>query len=163
MSKEEIVVREGIQTTQDDPNSFSKHHRKLESHGGKNYKRNISNVLLFKHRAWHVLYKDLEAPDIIASFAEDYEVFGTDFIKSPLLKRLHEGYANNTAEKIKRREAWYILFIDKTLEEIIEEINTVWLDPDYEILIGMKRVKTVQLRSIITTTATKNGRLRLRG
>ena len=129
----------------DDPNSLSKHHRKLQSHGGGNSKRNISYVPLWQHRAWHVLYKDLKPQDIITTFSQDYEVYGTDVIKSPLMKELHEGWANNTDEKIKRTQAWYALFTDMTLEDIVHDINTRWLDPDYEILIGMVRVKTVQL------------------
>lgn len=147
MYKETVKVIEIAKAEPDDPNSFSDHHRKPRSLNGKHYKRNLSSVPLFKHKAWHVLYEDFDAFDTQALFAQDYEVYGTDFIKSPLLKKLHEGYANNTAEKIKRRVAWYTLFSDKTLEEIVEEINTVWLDPDYEILIGMIRVKTVQLKA----------------
>lgn len=130
----------------DDPNSISRHHRKPTSVGGKNHSRNISFVPLYRHRAWHVLYQDLEAAQIIELFQTDYEIHGIDVVKSPLLKMLHEGYANNTAEKIKRNKAWYTLFEGKSLEEITHEINTVWIDPDYEIQIGMIRVKTVQLR-----------------
>lgn len=129
----------------DDPNGITRHHRKPTSIGGKNYKRNISYVPLFKHRAWHDLYQDKEAQEIITTFTTDYEIHGIDVIKSDLLKELHEKYANNTAEKIKRNKAWYTLFEGKSLERIVDEINTVWIDPDWEILISMIRVKTVQL------------------
>lgn len=130
----------------DDPHKLTRHHRKLESQNGSNHPQNISFVPLYKHRAWHALYDDLPPHLIIENFRQDYEVFGTDFPKSPLMKKLHEGWANSTPQKIKRRKAWYVLFADKTLEQIVEEINTIWLDPAYEILIGMVRIKTVQLK-----------------
>lgn len=144
MVKNKKPTDENLGVITDDPLGPSKHHRKLSSHGGGNRKENISNVPLFKHRAWHSLYRELEAPDIILLFKEDYEIHGIDTVKSPLMKKLHEGWANNTDEKIKRNKAWYALFENKTLEEIVEEINTIWLDPDYEILIGMVRVKTIE-------------------
>jgi hypothetical protein len=150
MSKEPSDTEAFEKERQDNPNSISKHHRKLESHGGKNYSGNISSVPLYKHRAWHVLYRDMKPQDIIEQFKQDYEVYGTDHVKSPLMRELHEKWANNTEEKIKRTKAWYTLFADMRLGEIVNEINTIWLDPDYEILIGLMRVKTVQL-----TTRTK--------
>jgi hypothetical protein len=147
MSEQTIPeISDLLDNSQDHPESISRHHRKLESRGGNNSPRNISCVPLFKHRAWHVLYKNMEPSAIITQFEEDYEVYETDYIKTPLMKKLHEGWANNTDEKIKRTRAWYTLFEDMTLEEIVGEINRVWLDPDYEILIGIKRVKTIQLR-----------------
>ena len=143
-----VFEKEGHQP--DDPNTITEHHRKPTSIGGsKKAKRNISFVPLFKHKAQHVLFRDWEATEIIKTFRDYYDIYGTDFIKSDLLKRLHEGYANNTAEKIKITKAWYVLFADKTLEEIVEEINTFWIDPDYEILIGTIRVKNVQIISKI--------------
>lgn len=145
MIKHKKSVDEKLTVVSDNPLSSSKHHRKLASLGGTNRKENISHVPLFKHRAWHSLYRELETPDIITLFKEDYEIHGIDIIKSDLLTKLHEGWANNTAEKIQRNQAWYTLFANKTLEEIVEEINTIWLDPDYEIQIGMIRVKTIQL------------------
>lgn len=133
----------------DDPLKLTRHHRKLASQNGNDDPHNISFVPLYKHRAWHILYDDLPPLLIIENFRQDYEVFGTDFTKSPLMKKLHEGWANSTAQKIKRREAWYTLFADKTLEQIVEEINTMWLDPAYEIMIGMVRIKTVQLKEAL--------------
>lgn len=153
------LVSEDLQDTpkagvQVDPKSISKHHRKLKSLGGGWSRRNISLVPLDKHRAWHALYRDMEPCDMIPVFKEDYEVFGKDVIKTELMQKLHEGWANSTSAKIKRREAWYFLFENMTLEEVVAQINTIWLDPDYEILIGMVRVKTVQLSE---TALKKNG------
>jgi hypothetical protein len=146
MKNDERSVEGVTVSIPDDPHTITKHHRKPTSIGGeKKALRNISHVPLFKHKAWHVLYQDFEAPHIIEIFATDYEIHGIDVYKTPLLKQLHEGYANNTEEKIKRNRAWYTLFQGKTLEQIINEINNIWLDPDYEILIGMRRVKTVQI------------------
>jgi hypothetical protein len=146
MRKKEKNVESNNVSVSDDPHTITEHHRKPTSIGGeKSAPRNISHVPLFKHKAWHILYQDFEAPHIIELFATDYEIHGIDVYTTPLLKHLYEGYANNTEEKIKRNRAWYTIFQGKTLEQIINEINSVWLDPDYEILIGMRRVKTVQL------------------
>ena len=143
MSKERS--EEDLFAGQDDPESISRHHRKLSSDGGGDHKGNISFVPLFKHRAWHVLYRDMTPREIIDLFSQDFEIYGIDNKKSDLLKQLHEGWANNTDEKIKRTKAWYTLFADKTIEEIVEEVNNIWLDPNYEILVGMIRIKTIQL------------------
>lgn len=132
----------------EDPNTRSRHHRKLDSYGGNGSPGNISHVPWVRHCAWHTLYQHMVPEQIMTQFSEDYEVYGIDHVKSDLMRRLHEGWANNTDEKIKRTKAWYTLFEGMTLEETVREINTIWLDPAYEIMIGMVRVKTVQLRSV---------------
>lgn len=43
----------------------TEHHRKPESLGGKRVPENISKVPINKHRAWHLLFKNLP-PDAIA-------------------------------------------------------------------------------------------------
>jgi hypothetical protein len=132
--------------TQEDLEKTTEHHRKPESLGGDKSPRNISHVPLFKHRAWHTLYDNYEAPEIIRLFAQDYEVYGIEWVKSELLTDLHEKWANSTLKKVRRTKAWYTLFEGKSLDEIVVEVNAIWLDPDYEISIGLIRVKTIQWR-----------------
>jgi hypothetical protein len=132
----------------EDLDKLTRHHRKLKSDNGSTHRSNISFVPLRKHRAWHILYDDLPPKLIIENFRQDYEVFGIDVVKSDLMKKLHEGWANSSHQKIKRSQAWQTLFADKTLEEVVREINTIWLDPAYEIRIGTVRMKTVQLSEI---------------
>lgn len=87
------------QDDQNDPNKITKHHRKLKSDGGGNHRGNISDVPLFKHRAWHALYQDEEPEVIDLMFRQDYEVFGIDFVKSPLMTELHQKWANKQQGK----------------------------------------------------------------
>lgn len=124
---------------------LTRHHRRLKSDGGSNSSRNISRVPLWKHRAWHTLYQDMEPEDVGVMFRQDYEVFGTDMVKSDLMVELHQKWANNTRDKIKRREAWYALFAEMTLDQIVTEINTVWIDPDFHIRIETIRVKVTRM------------------
>ncbi len=128
---------------------YCTHHRKPTDIGGKNLKRNKSKVLRSRHSAWHALYGVLPASQIILSFQEDCEIYGNWNPRSPLLTKIIEGYANGSRAKIKRRQAWFFLFEDMALEEIVQEINAIWLDPDYQIQIGLERVKKVW---IATTT-----------
>lgn len=143
-----VINNEEERNGTEDLEKLTKHHRKLKSDNGSNGKENLSWVPLYKHRAWHALYDDMPPAGIVKQFAEDYELYGTDYVKSDLMKMLHERWANSNAAKIKRTKAWNTLFAGKTLEEIVEEINTIWLDPAYQILIGMVRVKTVQLSAV---------------
>ena len=80
-------------------------------------------------------------------FAGDQEIYGDWIKKSELQQKINEGYANSTAKRIKRREAWQLLFGEMSLEEIVQEINTIWLDPDYTIVIEVVRIKSVRLYS----------------
>lgn len=42
----------------------SKHHRKCRSNGGKTTERNISDVAVPHHRAWHLLFGNRQPKDI---------------------------------------------------------------------------------------------------
>lgn len=124
---------------------YCTHHRKPVDLGGSNLKRNKSKVLRSRHTAWHALYDVMSAPEIIFAFQEDCEIYGNWNPRSPLLTKIIEGYANRSRAKIRRRQAWFFLFGGMSLEDIIQEINAVWIDPDYEINIGLERVKKVWL------------------
>lgn len=129
------------------PNKITLHHRLPESLGGNRSKRNISHVPLYKHRAWHILFDNLPATEIITILRGYYEIFGIDVVKSDLQKDINEHWANSNKERIKNRQAWYELFESMTLMEIVEEVNAVWLDPDYCLLIGLERVYKINLVS----------------
>lgn len=119
------------------------HHRKPTVIGGRKTKRNESKVLRSRHTAWHMLYDILPATDISLKFQEDCEIYGNWNPKSPLLTRIVEGYANSSKAKIKRRQSWFLLFKGMSLEDIVLEVNAIWIDPDYEIKIGLERIKKV--------------------
>lgn len=69
-------------------NQKTKHHRRPRSKGGSNADWNISIVPIKKHEAWHILFGNLEA------------------------------------------------------DEIVKEINKLWIDPDYEIIAVYKEKVT---------------------
>jgi hypothetical protein len=119
---------------------FDKHHRRPRELEGDNSPRNISTVLRSRHNAWHVLYKVLPVELMMLQFHSDCEIYGTWNPRSDILQKLVEGYANSTANLIARRKAWYLLFENMTLPEIVCEINTIWIDPDYEIQLGTERI-----------------------
>lgn len=126
---------------------YSWHHRKPRDQGGDDSPRNKSRVLRSRHTAWHTLYDALPAQEVMRLFAGDQEIYGDWIKKSELQQKINEGYANSTAKRIKRREAWQLLFGEMSLEEIVQEINTIWLDPDYAIVIEVVRIKSVRLYS----------------
>jgi len=47
-----------------DVTKFSRHHRKLKSHGGNTGTRNISIVPSHRHRAYHILFADMKTHEI---------------------------------------------------------------------------------------------------
>jgi hypothetical protein len=48
---------------------------------------------------------------------------------------------------MKKQAAWHELFGKMRLEEIVADINRVWVDPDYELVIGIERVKKLEIIS----------------
>lgn len=149
MSQDEYVPPSPFQTIEDAPtpsaknDHYSTHHRKPKDIEVDDSPRNKSYVLRSKHDAWHILYGTLTAKEIIARFDADQEIYGNWIPKSEIQRKINEAWANSSERKIKRRKAWYYLFDGKSLEEIVDEINTVWLDPDYQIVIGIERIKKV--------------------
>ncbi len=139
--------KEDAPTSSGDNDHQSVHHRKPKNIKGSDSARNRSYVLRSKHDAWHILYGALPATEIISLFEADQEIYGDWIPKSNIQRRINESWANSSKEKIKRRKAWYYLFEAKSLEEVVREINTVWIDPDYQIAIGIERIKKVWLKS----------------
>ena len=143
MSFEETELISLVSFIPSEGDYYCDHHRKPKDAGRTDVKRNKSKVLRSRHTAWHALYDVLPAPQIILAFQEDCEIYGDWNPKSPLLTRIIEGYANGSRAKIRRSKAWFFLFGGMSLEDIIQEINAVWIDPDYEIKVGLERVKKV--------------------
>lgn len=132
----------------DDPNKITKHHKLPESLGGRWDRRNRSFVPLYKHQAWHHLFDNLPVSTIIQLLKGYYEIFGIDIVKSDLQREINEGWANANDERIKNRKAWYALFEGMTLSEIIIEINHFWIDPDYELCVGIERIQKIEMKRL---------------
>jgi len=146
-------TRPSFTSDADEPNMLTKHHRKPRSLQGGDEPRNISYPPLYRHKAWHALYQDFGAKDTIALLLEDYELLGVDFKRSALAEKLCGNYVNSNSHRIKRRDAWRILFKSTPLDELINEINTIWLDPDYMLAIKIERVFTFTLTKNISRKA----------
>jgi hypothetical protein len=149
MSQDERAPYQPPQTPEDAPtpsaknDHYSTHHRKPKNVEVDNSPRNKSTVLRSKHDAWHLLYDALPAQKIIELFIVDQEIYGNWTPKSATQQRINEEWINSSERKKRRRKAWLYLFEGKSLEEIVQEINSVWIDPDYQIEIGTERIKKV--------------------
>ncbi len=140
--------KEEAPTSSINSDHISTHHRKPKILRGGEAVKNKSLVLRSKHDAWHILYDTLPAASIILLFEADQEIYGDWIPKSDIQRSINESWANSSREKIKRRKAWYYLFGGKSLEAVVNEINTVWIDPDYRIDIGIERIKKVWIAKV---------------
>jgi len=153
--------------------SYTRHHRDPESLGGSDDDRNISIVLKTEHKAWHCLFDNLPVSEVLRLFNFYWEKFGDEskllyetkqkglsVLKN--LALLHEQSdifeeddlieLSNTLDafrlEIKKKRAWLKLFSGLSLEEIVVKINTIWLDPDYELVIATVPMKIIALKSV---------------
>ena len=101
------------------PGKKTEHHRKPQSLGGKRIKRNISIVPHIEHKAWHRLFDNLPAELIPRALAKALEM----------------------------QAAWNTLFGNKPIEEVIETINKVWIDPDFQLTltVDVERTKGITI------------------
>ncbi len=114
-----------------------KHHRRSQSLGGSNDPSNLSYVPPKLHRAWHVIYGDMNAEqaceltNLLSWKPEGIKVVCV-FINGEqvMLQGKH-----NSKDMAKLQNAWEILFKDLSFEQAIKYINNVWLDPSYHFYI----------------------------
>lgn len=108
------------------PGRKTKHHRKPKSLGGRRTKENTSIVPRREHAAWHKLFDNYSAQFILEKLKVYLVIFSAVAT---------EGELSGAGMISKQRLAWEILFRDKNIEEVLELINRVWLDPDFEFII----------------------------
>ena len=118
-------------------NKLTRHHRKPQNLGGGNSTRNISHVRQRKHQAWHILFNGFSAETIFNLFVEYWNSFGEKISSNDKKKII----SSNINER-----AWAMLFANKSIDQILDEINAIWLDPDYRI--GTSTVKFVYLLKV---------------
>jgi hypothetical protein len=111
------------------------HHRRPKSIGGSSNQANISYVPREKHRAWHVLYGNMNAYQITKSLnnhpqkPEGFRVTCKFINGSPVvLKGMHN--SNNFKKK---ENAWKELFGNLEFKEILHTMNNIYLDPSYHL------------------------------
>ena len=131
------------------------HHRKPGREGGDDSDENTSRVLLMEHQAWNILFDGYPVEKIAKLLERYWERFGnpkafleakekivsilkapkkkTDkrIYKAPELRRIRAlGVRESIAKKM---FAWTLLFYGLSVEEIVNVINNIWLDPEFEI------------------------------
>lgn len=116
------------------------HHRRPRSIGGSSNPGNISNVTPEQHRAWHVLFGNMNAMQICdlinkSEFIPINLELVCKFING---KRVEKTGKNNSKNKNKRKEAWKKLFNRMSFRASIAYINSTWLDPSYHIYVLKK-------------------------
>ena len=131
------------------PNKGTKHHRKPKSLlVGKTAGRRKPNVIRVprsKHEAWHTLFGNASAEEVLKLFRGYCDIFDLTSRKTKLQKEIYAGWIESRPSHIKKQEAWDHLFAGMTLDQIVFEINNRWIDPEYEISVKVKEVKKVNL------------------
>lgn len=109
------------------------HHRRPRSLGGSIDQFNISYVIPKYHRAWHVLFGNMNAEQICKTINSlPWKPEGVNvickFINGSEVTKKGE---HNSKNDHKREAAWDMLFKNASFQEAINYINNVWLDPSY--------------------------------
>lgn len=144
--------------------------------GGEDGERNISVVLKSKHRAWTALFDNFGVNMIAKLFQKYWELFGDGSRHFNEIKKVGLGILLEleTIQKygtermftelefqrvqaillaykseLKKWHAWRHLFTGKTLHQIVDEINKVWIDPDYKLIVEVVQTKEIKAVSVI--------------
>ncbi len=78
-------------------------------------------------------------------FKEFYGIFGWDNGNSGACRRRATEWIKSKKSRIKKQAAWHDLFGMMKLEQIVTTINKFWIDPAYEIVLSIERVKKVKI------------------
>ena len=124
----------------------TEHHRKPRSLGGKTEQSNISYVARYKHEAWHLLFDNLPANKVLERFKDYWELFGNKDKTKQQIRR-DRFWIKNSKPRAKKAHAWYLLWEKKNLVDIINEINHVWIDPDYKFKLVFRYRPEIELSS----------------
>lgn len=114
---------------------LEEHHRRHRSHGGTEKDSNVSWVPILKHKAYHVIYGNLNAyqvADKINTTAPVGKKVVCKFING-IEVRGEGGHDSKNPRKLAKAEEE--VFGGMTFEEKIASINNKWLDPSYHLYI----------------------------
>lgn len=106
--------------------------------GGRNHRGNISWVPCYLHEAWHILFRNLPAPEILVHLVRFYYSIGAGVAENESRCSIR-----TTSEE---KRAWGLLFGGKTLDEVAEICNGSYLDPDYKLTVSVEKVKRIAIR-----------------
>lgn len=123
------------------PYKKTKHHRKPTSiggTGGRNHRGNISWVPCCLHEAWHILFRNLPAPEILMRLVKFYYTIGVGAAEN-------QSHCTVKITSVEKR-AWSLLFEKKSLDEIAQICNRSYLDPDYKFTVTVAQVKRIAIK-----------------
>lgn len=137
----EVLSREPEYPEVHYPQVVNTHHRRPRSIGGSNEGRNRSEVNQIRHSLWHDIFGSNHAQEI-ALVMNKYELFGQgvviDLVPTSDEYDTYQKGGRGRLSKTWAAPTFQALFYGYTVEEIINEINSVWLDPDYRIVLKLK-------------------------
>jgi hypothetical protein len=97
----------------------------------------------FKHEAWHILFDSFPVSKMLERFEWFYELFATDIRRTREETERNGRWINVYESRKRKKRAWDTLFYGMNLEQILHEINTVWIDPDYELIITTRQIDRI--------------------
>jgi hypothetical protein len=148
------------------PKGFTIHHREPRSLGGKTTRENISIVPEQAHEDWTTLFDSHPATEVATLFSNYWEMFGGQSVLIfelrqrglAILKELEDidlcdgriftegelnkkrNIFNRNKNWIRKALAWKRLFGGMSLADIVSEINDIWIDPKYRLVIDVHAV-----------------------
>jgi hypothetical protein len=112
------------------------HHRRSKSIGGTDDPANISYVPPRLHKHWHTLFGNMNAFQIRDELNEwcapPRKKVICKYIGGP---KVTQKGGHQTKKKSKREKAFKMLFKDMEFSQIIDYINSIWLDRSYHFYI----------------------------
>jgi hypothetical protein len=97
------------------------------------------------HEAWHVLFDNLSVEKMYRRFCDLYEIFATDIQRTPVQAMFMKSWVRRKKSRIKKSNAWKVLFGEDSLVQIVTKINAVWIDPNFKLTVKPKRRLTMAI------------------
>jgi hypothetical protein len=72
-----------------------------------------------------------------------YELFGADTSRTRVEIERNNLWVEAFESRRRKKRAWDTLFYGMAIEQILREINRVWLDSDYELVLTTKQIARI--------------------
>ncbi len=131
---------------------LSTHHRHPVSQGGANQSWNLIDVPRDPHNSWHTLIGNAPAIYVPKQFSRycphyTFMLMGNPQHISTLVPV--EGFSKKNS---KLRTAWQHLFKGLSMEEIVFQVNSTWIDPRFKLAAYPRSVYWRDMWKYISTT-----------
>ncbi len=129
----------GARKARINPNKLTRHHRKPRRLGGGNEKENIIMIRRDEHEAWHTLFNHMQAYQICTiinywGILQPYTVHICDKNSGKQFNCFPDCSLREITPK--QRQAWDLLWGKLEAIAIIYDINTRFIDPDFELILS---------------------------